>query len=246
MPACGQHRRPEFNAAATVGDRSRLDQSLCFGDLIHPDGRADAKRPLAELFGHQRDSFQIDSQTTGANIRQVRWTAWRRARRERCSRLGPDPGTRVSGAPAAAPRCSPQFRPVPKVFVPRRTGKQEYQKHRKRGMNAMTSAALSPVSVTPQIEAANFLNLMIVDDERSIREACREVAQSLGFKPLWPIPPSTPTAYWMPRPSTPCCSTCACRAPAASMPCGKSRSAAPTPWSSWSPATAPCSRQCRP
>ena len=35
--------------------------------------------------------------------------------------------------------------------------------------------------VTPQIEGANFLNLLIVDDERSIREACREVAQLLGF-----------------------------------------------------------------
>jgi DNA-binding NtrC family response regulator len=48
-------------------------------------------------------------------------------------------------------------------------------------MNAMTSAALSPISATPQIEPANFLNLLIVDDERSIREACREVAQSLGY-----------------------------------------------------------------
>jgi DNA-binding NtrC family response regulator len=48
-------------------------------------------------------------------------------------------------------------------------------------MNAMTSAALSPMTATPQIEAANFLNLLIVDDERSIREACREVAQSLGY-----------------------------------------------------------------
>src|SRR5262249_39310024 len=33
----------------------------------------------------------------------------------------------------------------------------------------------------PQIEGANFLNLMIVDDERAIRDVCREVAQSLGF-----------------------------------------------------------------
>src|SRR5581483_1786151 len=32
-----------------------------------------------------------------------------------------------------------------------------------------------------QIEGANFLNIIIVDDERAIREACREVAQSLGF-----------------------------------------------------------------
>jgi DNA-binding NtrC family response regulator len=48
----------------------------------------------------------------------------------------------------------------------------------------MTSAALSPVTATtilPQIEPANFLNLLIVDDERSIREACREIAQSLGY-----------------------------------------------------------------
>jgi DNA-binding NtrC family response regulator len=45
----------------------------------------------------------------------------------------------------------------------------------------MTSAVLSPLTTTPQIEPANFLNLLIVDDERSIREACREVAQSLGF-----------------------------------------------------------------
>ncbi|MGA8761560.1 MAG: sigma-54 dependent transcriptional regulator, partial [Candidatus Sulfotelmatobacter sp.] len=45
----------------------------------------------------------------------------------------------------------------------------------------MTSAAVSPTLATPQIEAANFLNLLIVDDERSIRDACREVAHSLGF-----------------------------------------------------------------
>jgi DNA-binding NtrC family response regulator len=48
----------------------------------------------------------------------------------------------------------------------------------------MTSAALSPVVAAPQIEPANFLNLLIIDDERSIREACREVAQSLGFSAL--------------------------------------------------------------
>jgi len=45
----------------------------------------------------------------------------------------------------------------------------------------MTAAAVSPIFATPQIQPANFLNLLIVDDERSIREACREVAQSLGF-----------------------------------------------------------------
>jgi DNA-binding NtrC family response regulator len=45
----------------------------------------------------------------------------------------------------------------------------------------MTSTALTPIPSVPQLEPANFLNLLIVDDERSIREACREVAQSLGF-----------------------------------------------------------------
>jgi two-component system response regulator HydG len=37
------------------------------------------------------------------------------------------------------------------------------------------------VSLAPQIEGANFLNLLIVDDDRAVREACRAVAQSLGF-----------------------------------------------------------------
>jgi two-component system response regulator HydG len=44
----------------------------------------------------------------------------------------------------------------------------------------MTTAAAT-VFNQPQIEPANFLNLMIVDDERAIRDVCREVAQSLGF-----------------------------------------------------------------
>ncbi|MDQ1390069.1 MAG: hypothetical protein QOF56_3523, partial [Acidobacteriaceae bacterium] len=45
----------------------------------------------------------------------------------------------------------------------------------------MTSVAISQPIATSQIMAANFLNLLIVDDERSIRDACREVAMSLGF-----------------------------------------------------------------
>ena len=44
----------------------------------------------------------------------------------------------------------------------------------------MTTAEATS-SQQPQIEGANLLNLLVVDDERSIREACREVAQSLGF-----------------------------------------------------------------
>ena len=47
---------------------------------------------------------------------------------------------------------------------------------------AVLSRSLSPSPSHPlQIEGANFLNLLIVDDDRTIREACREVAQSLGF-----------------------------------------------------------------
>src|ERR1700733_11612940 len=46
----------------------------------------------------------------------------------------------------------------------------------------MTAASIATSLFNPpQIEGANFLNLMIVDDERAIREVCREVAQSLGF-----------------------------------------------------------------
>ncbi|HKN34957.1 MAG TPA: sigma-54 dependent transcriptional regulator [Terriglobales bacterium] len=44
----------------------------------------------------------------------------------------------------------------------------------------MATAELTTPSST-QVEGANFLNLIIVDDERAIREACREVGQSLGF-----------------------------------------------------------------
>jgi len=44
----------------------------------------------------------------------------------------------------------------------------------------MSSAPITSPN-SPQIEGANFLNLLIVDDERAIREACCEVAQSLGF-----------------------------------------------------------------
>ncbi|HMB83461.1 MAG TPA: response regulator, partial [Terriglobales bacterium] len=52
--------------------------------------------------------------------------------------------------------------------------------------NASTAAVLSrnpsPSPSHPlQIAGANFLNLLIVDDDRTIREACREVAQALGF-----------------------------------------------------------------
>src|SRR5438477_9232480 len=44
----------------------------------------------------------------------------------------------------------------------------------------MTTAVATTPNL-PQIEGANLLNLMIVDDERAIREVCRDVAQTLGF-----------------------------------------------------------------
>jgi CheY-like chemotaxis protein len=46
----------------------------------------------------------------------------------------------------------------------------------------MTTALLAPSPA--QLEGANFLNLLIVDDERAIREVCRDVAQSLGFNAM--------------------------------------------------------------
>ncbi|MFZ1143186.1 MAG: ATP-binding protein [Candidatus Sulfotelmatobacter sp.] len=59
-----------------LGGRSRIPPSLCFADLIHPQERAQGQRLFRELFERQHDSFQIDSQMTGANRRPVRWTAW--------------------------------------------------------------------------------------------------------------------------------------------------------------------------
>src|SRR5690348_15517387 len=60
-------------------------------------------------------------------------------------------------------------------------------------MSTMQAAAFSPS--VPQIEGANFLNLLIVDDERAIREVCREVAQSLGFNTV--VADSAEHAYRM-------------------------------------------------
>src|SRR5271156_3142298 len=44
-------------------------------------------------------------------------------------------------------------------------------------MTSATAHAFNP----PQLEPANLLNLVIVDDERAVRDVCREVARSLGF-----------------------------------------------------------------
>ena len=52
-------------------------------------------------------------------------------------------------------------------------------------MTTAPNAAILSLShdLPSQIEGANFLNLLIVEDDRTIREACRDVAHSLGFNP---------------------------------------------------------------
>src|SRR3954470_23712872 len=45
----------------------------------------------------------------------------------------------------------------------------------------MTTAAAVTMPIMPPVAGANLLNLLIVDDERAIREVCREVAQTLGL-----------------------------------------------------------------
>jgi two-component system, cell cycle sensor histidine kinase and response regulator CckA len=59
-----------------LGGRATIARSGYFADLIHPPDRAQVPRLLAELFDRQRESFQIDSQSTGASNRLVRWIAW--------------------------------------------------------------------------------------------------------------------------------------------------------------------------
>jgi PleD family two-component response regulator len=50
-------------------------------------------------------------------------------------------------------------------------------------VTTMHVAGLTPMTETGQAEA-NLLNLLIVDDERAIRDGCREIAQTLGFSTL--------------------------------------------------------------
>jgi len=47
----------------------------------------------------------------------------------------------------------------------------------------MSSAVATAIDLS-EIESNNFLNLLIVDDDRPVREACREVARSLGFNTM--------------------------------------------------------------
>ncbi len=68
-----------FNPALEemLGASSTTDPFLSLTDLMARQDRAAAERLLAELFERQRDNFQMESQTAGAESRPVRWTAWR-------------------------------------------------------------------------------------------------------------------------------------------------------------------------
>ena len=44
-----------------------------------------------------------------------------------------------------------------------------------------TTVTVSPMAQAGETPRAELLNLLVVDDERSVRDGCREVAQSLGF-----------------------------------------------------------------
>src|ERR1700751_1397272 len=47
-----------------------------FFDLLPADKRAEAERFVRSLFDGERDWFQIDTESSGAHSRALRWTAW--------------------------------------------------------------------------------------------------------------------------------------------------------------------------
>jgi len=57
----------------------------------------------------------------------------------------------------------------------------DYYERASRLEEALTVLTAETVSLDEQTADTNLLNLLIVDDERSIRESCREVATTLGF-----------------------------------------------------------------
>jgi len=96
------------------------------------------------------------------------------------------------------------------------------------------------------MEPANFLNLLIVDDERAIREVCREVAQSLGFNTA--VADSAEHAYRLLDTQNIDVVLLDLKLPGASglEACTRSASASPMRSSWWSPDTAPSSPRSRP
>jgi DNA-binding response OmpR family regulator len=66
-------------------------------------------------------------------------------------------------------------------MMPGMTGCELTEKLRHQKRRLAMVATDTALNRPPRIEGANFLNLLIVDDDRAIREACRAVAQTLGF-----------------------------------------------------------------
>ena len=68
------------------------------------------------------------------------------------------------------------------------------------------NAALSSV-----VPAANLLSLLVIDDERSIREACREIATARGFEVVTAGRRSGLSPYWIRKVMMSFSSTCGFR-----------------------------------
>jgi hypothetical protein len=81
-----------------------------------------------------------------------------------------------------------------------------------------------------QIDGANLLTLMVVDDDHAIRKACMEVAQSMVSIPALRTRPNTLTPYWILKMSTWCCSTWNCLVGEAWISCLKFANDARMPW----------------
>jgi two-component system cell cycle sensor histidine kinase/response regulator CckA len=60
-----------------LGQGSGTAGSIPFADMMNSADRAEAERLFGELFERQRNSFQMDLQTSGANNGARRWTVWR-------------------------------------------------------------------------------------------------------------------------------------------------------------------------
>jgi len=59
-----------------LGRSSAATQTLDLAELIPSEDEADFERSLRELLEGERVNFQIDSTTTSADARPVRWVAW--------------------------------------------------------------------------------------------------------------------------------------------------------------------------
>jgi signal transduction histidine kinase len=66
-----------FNPALEQMLGGKPGRAFSFSDLIDPRDRPAADQLLAELFGRNRDSFQLVSQAVSESQQRLRWTGWR-------------------------------------------------------------------------------------------------------------------------------------------------------------------------